>query len=93
METDVLTLSATPIPRTLNMALTGIRDISVIETPPLNRIPVKTFVMEFNEEIVISAIDRELKRKGQVFYLYNRVEGIDSFALMIKNYVRKQKYA
>ena len=91
LETDVLTLSATPIPRTLNMALTGIRDISVIETPPLNRIPVKTFVMEFNEEIVISAIDRELKRKGQIFYLYNRVEGIDSFALMIKKLCPKAK--
>lgn len=91
LETDVLTLSATPIPRTLNMALTGIRDISVIETPPLNRIPVKTFVMEFNEEVVISAIDRELKRKGQIFYLYNRVEGIDSFALMIKKLCPKAK--
>lgn len=77
METDVLTLSATPIPRTLNMALTGIRDISVIETPPLNRIPVKTFVMEFNEEIVISAIDRELKRKGQIFiYIIESKESI-----------------
>lgn len=91
LETDVLTLSATPIPRTLNMALTGIRDISVIETPPLNRIPVKTFVMEFNEETVISAIDREIERKGQIFYLYNRVESIDSFALFIKKLCPKAR--
>ncbi|WIH85644.1 transcription-repair coupling factor [Brachyspira pilosicoli] len=83
-ETDVLTLSATPIPRTLNMALTGIRDISIIETPPLNRIPVKTYVMEFNEKTVVNAIERELKRNGQVFYLYNRIDTIESFALMIK---------
>lgn len=91
LETDVLTLSATPIPRTLNMALTGIRDISVIETPPLNRIPVKTFVMEFNEETVISAIEREIERKGQIFYLYNRVESIDSFALFIKKLYPKAR--
>ncbi len=84
LETDVLTLSATPIPRTLNMALSGIRDISIIETPPLNRLPVKTFVMEFNEDTIVKAIDRELNRNGQVFFLYNRVETIDSFALMIK---------
>ena len=84
LETDVLTLSATPIPRTLNMALTGIRDISIIETPPLNRIPVKTFVTEFSEEAVVNAIERELKRDGQVFYLYNRIDTIESFALMIK---------
>ena len=91
LETDVLTLSATPIPRTLNMALTGIRDISVIETPPLNRIPVKTFVMEFNEETVVSAIEREIERKGQVFYLYNRVESIDSFALFVKKLCPKAR--
>lgn len=91
LETDVLTLSATPIPRTLNMALTGIRDISVIETPPLNRIPVKTFVMEFNEETVKYAIEREIKRKGQIFYLFNRVEGIDSFALIIKKLCPKAR--
>ncbi|WP_295161400.1 transcription-repair coupling factor [uncultured Brachyspira sp.] len=91
LETDVLTLSATPIPRTLNMALTGIRDISVIETPPLNRIPVKTFVSEFSEEAVINAIERELKRKGQVFYLYNRIDTIESFALMIKKLCPKAR--
>ena len=91
LETDVLTLSATPIPRTLNMALTGIRDISIIETPPLNRIPVKTFVTEFSEEAVTNAIERELKRNGQVFYLYNRIETIESFALMIKKLCPKAK--
>ena len=91
LETDVLTLSATPIPRTLNMALTGIRDISIIETPPLNRIPVKTFVTEFSEEAVVNAIERELKREGQVFYLYNRIDTIESFALMIKKLCPKAR--
>ncbi|ADG70721.1 transcription-repair coupling factor [Brachyspira murdochii] len=91
LETDVLTLSATPIPRTLNMALTGIRDISIIETPPLNRIPVKTFVTEFSEEAVVNAIERELKRDGQVFYLYNRIDTIESFALMIKKLCPKAR--
>ncbi|WP_300365617.1 transcription-repair coupling factor [Brachyspira sp.] len=91
LETDVLTLSATPIPRTLNMALTGIRDISIIETPPLNRIPVKTFVAEFSEDTVVNAIDRELKREGQVFYLYNRIDTIESFALMIKKLCPKAR--
>ncbi|WP_028330499.1 transcription-repair coupling factor [Brachyspira alvinipulli] len=91
LETDVLTLSATPIPRTLNMALTGIRDISIIETPPLNRIPVKTFVTEFSEEAVTNAIERELKRNGQIFYLYNRIETIESFALMIKKLCPKAR--
>ena len=91
LETDVLTLSATPIPRTLNMALTGIRDISIIETPPLNRIPVKTFVTEFSEDAVVNAIERELKRDGQVFYLYNRIDTIESFALMIKKLCPKAR--
>ncbi|MEI0495375.1 transcription-repair coupling factor [Brachyspira intermedia] len=91
LETDVLTLSATPIPRTLNMALTGIRDISIIETPPLNRIPVKTFVTEFTEDAVVNAIERELKRDGQVFYLYNRIDTIESFALMIKKLCPKAR--
>ncbi len=91
LETDVLTLSATPIPRTLNMALTGIRDISIIETPPLNRIPVKTFVTEFSEDAVVNAIERELKREGQIFYLYNRIDTIESFALMIKKLCPKAR--
>lgn len=75
---DVLTLSATPIPRTLNMSMTGVRDISLIETPPENRLPVQTYVIEYNEQIIRDAIIRELNRKGQVYFLYNHVEDIDN---------------
>ena len=91
LEADVLTLSATPIPRTLNMALSGIRDISIIETPPLNRVPVKTFVTEFNEHAVETAISRELDRGGQVFFLYNRIDTIDSFAVLVKGICKKAR--
>ena len=92
-EVDVLTLSATPIPRTLNMALSTIRDISIIETPPLNRQPVKTFVMEFNEESMKKAIDKELERGGQVFFLHNRVETIDKFAMMVQGQCKGARIA
>ncbi|MFW5781961.1 MAG: transcription-repair coupling factor [Candidatus Muiribacteriaceae bacterium] len=74
---DVLTMTATPIPRTLNMAMNGIRDISVIETAPDNRLPVRTFVAPYSEEVAREAILRELGRGGQVYYLYNRVAGIE----------------
>lgn len=74
---DVLTLSATPIPRTLHMSLVGARDMSIIETPPEERYPVETYVLEYQETIVRSAIRRELKRGGQVYFVYNRVETID----------------
>lgn len=74
---DVLTLSATPIPRTLHMSLVGIRDMSVLEEPPLDRMPIQTFVMEKNDEIVREAILREVARGGQVYYVYNRVANID----------------
>lgn len=77
---DILTLSATPIPRTLNMAMVGIRDVSTLKEPPCDRHPVRTFVMEYNEGIVCDAIKKELARNGQVFYLYNRVESIHSVA-------------
>ena len=77
---DVLTLSATPIPRTLNMALSGIRDMSTIEEPPADRYPVQTFVMEFNPAVIDDAIRREIERGGQVFYLHNRTETIDQCA-------------
>ena len=77
---DVLTLSATPIPRTLNMALSGIRDMSTIEEPPADRYPVQTFVMEHNNAILDDAIRREVERGGQVYYLHNRVETIDQCA-------------
>ena len=77
---DVLTLSATPIPRTLNMALSGIRDMSTIEEPPADRYPVQTFVMEYNNAIIDDAIRREVERGGQVYYLHNRTETIDQCA-------------
>ena len=84
---DVLTLTATPIPRTLHMSLIGIRDMSVLEEPPMDRLPIQTFVMEFNEEMVREAINRELARGGQVFYVYNRVNNIDEVANMVANLV------
>lgn len=84
-DVNVLTLSATPIPRTLNMAMTGIRDISVLETPPSSRIPVQTYVTEFTDALVQDAVRRELARGGQVFILYNRVETIEEFATQIRN--------
>ena len=74
---DVLTLSATPIPRTLHMSLVGARDMSVIETPPAERYPIQTYVVEANDEMIASAIRRELKRGGQVFFVYNRIDSID----------------
>ena len=74
---DVLTLTATPIPRTLQMALSGLRDLSLIETPPVNRLPVQTYVLEVNDSVIREAINRELSRKGQVFYLLNRIEELD----------------
>ena len=81
---DVLTLSATPIPRTLNMALSGIRDMSTIEEPPADRYPVQTFVMEHSNAIIDDAIRREVERGGQVYYLHNRVETIDQCASALK---------
>jgi transcription-repair coupling factor (superfamily II helicase) len=81
---DVLTLSATPIPRTLYMSLAGIRDISVIETPPENRLTVETYVAEYDDGLVTEAISRELSRGGQVFLVYNRVNGIESFAAKMR---------
>ena len=77
---DVLTLSATPIPRTLHMSLVGIRDMSVLEEPPVDRLPIQTFVTEHNDEMIREAINRELARNGQVYYVYNRVQNIDEIA-------------
>ncbi len=79
-DVDILTLTATPIPRTLNMALSGIRDMSVLEEPPVDRIPVQTYVLEYDEAIVLEAIKKELRRGGQVFYLHNRVETLGEIA-------------
>ncbi len=81
---DVLTLSATPIPRTLNMAMTGIRDMSIIEEAPQDRHPVQTYVIEHNMEVLVQAMEKELRRGGQVYYLYNKVESIDRKAAEIK---------
>lgn len=80
---DVLTLTATPIPRTLHMSLVGVRDMSIIETPPEDRLPVQTYVVEYHEEIIRDAIRREMKRGGQVYFVYNRVQTIDKIAQRI----------
>ena len=77
---DVLTLTATPIPRTLHMSLAGIRDMSVLEEPPVDRMPIQTYVMEYNEEMIREAIGREMARGGQVYYVYNRVTDIEEVA-------------
>ena len=77
---DVLTLTATPIPRTLHMSLIGIRDMSVLEEPPMDRIPIQTYVMEYNEELVREAVSRELARGGQAYYVFNRVKEIEDVA-------------
>jgi len=90
---DVLTLTATPIPRTLHMSLTGIRDISVLEDPPEDRYPVQTYVMEYDSDVIRNAILRELARNGQVFYLYNRVRSIDMKAARIKELVPEARVA
>jgi len=84
LEVDVLALSATPIPRTLHMSLSGLRDISVIETPPEGRRPIRTYVGESDDELVKTALDRELARGGQAFYLHNRVETIDEAAAKLQ---------
>ncbi len=86
-DVDVLTLTATPIPRTLHMSLIGIRDMSVLEEGPNDRLPIQTFVCEYNEELVREAIVRELARKGQVYYVYNRVAHIADIAASIQNLV------
>ncbi|MED5381544.1 MAG: transcription-repair coupling factor [Verrucomicrobiota bacterium] len=88
---DVLTLTATPIPRTLHMALTGARDMSTIETPPQDRLPIETTVIEFDEKTVRDAIQRELNRGGQVFFLHNRVTTIDTMADRLRKLVPKAR--
>jgi transcription-repair coupling factor (superfamily II helicase) len=90
---DVLTLTATPIPRTLHMSMLGVRDLSVIETPPENRFPVQTYVMEYNGGLVREAIERELARDGQVYFLYNRVEDITRKAEEISMLVPEARVA
>lgn len=90
---DVLTLTATPIPRTLHMALVGVRDMSVIETPPENRFPVRTYVIEYEDEVIREAILRELAREGQVYFVYNRVRTIDAMAQHLMSLVPEARIA
>lgn len=90
---DALTLSATPIPRTLHMSMTGIRDMSVIETPPEQRYPVQTYVMEYSEAVAREAIMKELGRGGQVFFVYNNVRGMETFAEKLKQLVPEARIA
>ena len=92
-DVDVLTLTATPIPRTLHMSLVGIRDMSVLEEPPNDRMPIQTYVMEYNEEMIREAIVRELSRNGQVYYVYNRVNNIADIAAMIQKLVPEANVA
>ena len=88
---DVLTMTATPIPRTLHMSIVGVRDMSITYEPPQNRKPVQTYVIEYDEEVVKEAITKELERGGQVFYLFNNVEGIERKAIEISNLVPEAK--
>ncbi len=90
---DVLTLSATPIPRTLHMSLVGVRDISVIETPPEERYPVQTYVVEYNDQLIKDAILREMNRGGQVYFVYNRVESIKEMASYVAKLVPEARVA
>ena len=90
---DVLTMSATPIPRTLNLSLTGLRDISLIETPPKDRLAIHTVVAPFSPKLIASAIKMELARRGQVYYIHNRIEDIETVAAMIKRLVPQAKVA
>lgn len=90
---DVITMSATPIPRTLHMSLTNIRDMSIINTPPENRLPIQTYSMEFNENIIKDAILKEINRGGQVYFVYNRVKTIKSFAQFLMENVSSVRIA
>ncbi len=92
-EVDVLTLSATPIPRTLHMSLVGVRDMSTMETPPEERLPVKTYVAEYNEHLVREAILREIERNGQVFFVHNRVQSIAMIAENLRELVPEVEVA
>ena len=92
-DVDVLSLTATPIPRTLHMSLTGIRDMSLLEEPPSDRRPIQTFVMEYNEEMVREAIARELARGGQVYFVYNRVAHIGEMAAAVQNMIPQARVA
>lgn len=90
---DVLTLSATPIPRTLHMALAGVRDMSIIETPPENRYPVQTYVVEFSPELVKDAIRKEMDRGGQIYFIHNRIEDMDKVKAQLQTWVPEARIA
>ena len=92
-EVDVLTLTATPIPRTLHMSLLGVRDMSVIETPPEERYPVQTYVVEFNEQLIRDAILREINRGGQIYFVYNRVESIKEMMARLNELIPEARIA
>ena len=92
-EVDVLTLTATPIPRTLHMSLIGVRDMSIIETPPEDRYPVRTYVVEYDDDLIREAILRELGRQGQVYFVYNRVQNIDQMAAHLSELVPEARIA
>jgi len=92
-EVDILTLTATPIPRTLQMSLLAIRDLSVISTPPIHRQPVKTFVARYDELVIKEAVSKELRRGGQVFFVHNRVRSIQRMAALVQNLVPEARIA
>jgi transcription-repair coupling factor (superfamily II helicase) len=91
-ELDVLSLSATPIPRTLYLSLSGLREISLIQTPPPGRLPIKTFILPFSEKVIKEAIEKELKRGGQVYYLHNKIENINSVKNFLENLLPNVKF-
>src|SRR5258708_23982133 len=90
---DVLTLSATPIPRTLNMSLSGLRDMSLIETPPSDRLAIQTQVVQSSDAVIKSAIDLELSRGVQVFFIHNRLQSIETIAALVKRLVPQARIA
>src|SRR6187551_3927821 len=92
-DVDVLTLTATPIPRTLEMSLTGIRDLSLLQTPPAERQPILTYVGEYDDRAVAEAIRRELLREGQVFFVHNRVQDIEQTAEHVRDLVPEARVA
>ena len=91
-EVDVLSMTATPIPRTLHMALSGTRDLSVIDTPPENRYPIQTYVIEYSPNLIREAIQRELNRSGQVYFIYNRAKLLGNVSPGCRNCFRGQNY-
>src|SRR5205823_8612830 len=92
-EIDVLTMTATPIPRTLHMSLVNLRDMSVIETPPDERLPIRTTIREYDENLIREAILREVDRGGQVFFVHNRVQGIQAIAQKLQRLLPELRFA